>query len=151
MYGPTFNVAASIEIFINRNKGLAGQKQNCTKTTRSSVSSSESLKNIVVEALKDLKADNISTLDVKNVSSFTDYMLVAGGRSARHVNALVEHVRIIAKQTGQVLIGVEGQDPGDWVLVDLGDVVVHVMQREARQLYDLERLWSGIAEHELNN
>ena len=113
--------------------------------------SPEVLKNTVVDALENLKAIDITILNVKKLTSFTDYMVVAGGRSARHVNALVDHVRFIAKQAGQVLIGVEGEDPGDWVLVDFGDVILHVMQSDARQLYELEKLWSGVVEHEMKN
>ena len=101
----------------------------------------ESLRDLVVEALDDVKGQDILALDVSGASSVTDWMVIASGTSNRHVRSLVENVTREARQAGAVPIGVEGTDGNEWVLVDLGDVVVHVMQREARGFYDLERLW----------
>lgn len=101
----------------------------------------DDLQELVVDALDDLKGQNILALDVSGSSSVTDWMVIASGTSGRHVKSLVDRVLERAKAAGVTPIGVEGQANLDWVLVDLGDVVVHVMQREARQFYDLERLW----------
>ncbi|QOR39332.1 ribosome silencing factor [Billgrantia diversa] len=104
----------------------------------------DSLKTLVVEALDDLKAKDVAQLDVSRLTSVTDLMIVASGTSTRHVAALAEHVVHQAKASGIQPLGVEGQVGSDWVLVDLGDLVVHVMLPETRQLYDLERLWADL-------
>ena len=98
---------------------------------------------LVVDALEDLKAVDAKILDVRGVSSVTDYLVIASGNSSRHVKSLADGVVVKAKAAGVPPIGVEGETAADWVLVDLGDVVVHVMQPAARSFYDLERLWSG--------
>lgn len=103
----------------------------------------------VIETLNDLKAQDVSTLDVRTQSSFTDYMVISTGTSRRHVNAIVDAVVLDAKHRGTHVLGIEGQKAAEWVLIDLGDVVVHVMQREARDFYDLERLWGiGVKQQE---
>lgn len=104
----------------------------------------DSLKTLVVDALEDLKAKDIALLDVSRLTSVTDLMVVACGTSTRHVSALADHVVEQAKASGIQPLGVEGQAGSDWVLVDLGDLVVHVMLPETRQLYDLERLWADL-------
>ncbi|MGY8813402.1 MAG: ribosome silencing factor [Gammaproteobacteria bacterium] len=93
-------------------------------------------------SLDDLKANNIVTLDVKEIASFTDYMIIASGRSNTHVRALADKIIEAAKETNTYVIGSEGQDLGEWVLIDLGDIVVHVMQQSTRDHYQLEKLWS---------
>lgn len=98
---------------------------------------------LVVDALEDLKAVDPKILDVRGISSVMDYLVIASGNSSRHVKSLADNVVIKAKEAGWPPIGVEGENAADWVLVDLGDVVVHVMQPAARSFYDLERLWSG--------
>ena len=103
---------------------------------------SNRLRQLAVDALEDLKAVDILELDVRKLSNFTDYMIIASGRSARQVAALAENVVVKAKQAGEPPLGVEGMRAGEWVLVDLGDVVVHVMQPEVREFYQLEKLWS---------
>ena len=103
---------------------------------------SNRLRQLAVDALEDLKAADILELDVRKLSNFTDYMIIASGRSARQVAALAENVVAKAKQAAEPPLGVEGMRAGEWVLVDLGDVVVHVMQPEVREFYQLEKLWS---------
>ncbi|MDF2181713.1 ribosome silencing factor [Neptuniibacter sp. CAU 1671] len=96
---------------------------------------------LVQNALEDMKAKEIVVLDVQGRSTVTDYMIIASGTSRRHVLSVAEEVVVQVKQAGLMPLGTEGQEAGDWVLVDLGDVVVHVMMPDARSFYDLERLW----------
>jgi ribosome-associated protein len=103
----------------------------------------ESIKKIALQALDDLKAENINVLDVRQHASFTDVMIFASGKSTRHVKSIANEVVEAAKQAQFPPIGVEGDDVGEWVLVDLGDVVVHVMHPDTRLFYDLEKLWTG--------
>lgn len=101
----------------------------------------ETLRDLVVQTLDDSKGQEILALDVSGASSVTDWMVIVSGTSNRHVRALVGSVTDEAKAQGRPPIGVEGTDSNEWVLVDLGDVLVHVMQAETRSFYDLERLW----------
>src|SRR5210317_1035251 len=94
------------------------------------------------DALDDLKALEPVVLDVRALSSVMDWMVVASGTSSRHVKSLADNVMMKAKEQGVRPLGVEGERVGEWVLVDFGDVVVHVMQPAIRSFYDLERLWS---------
>ncbi|MBS99996.1 MAG: ribosome silencing factor [Oceanospirillaceae bacterium] len=102
----------------------------------------DQLVNLVQGALEDMKARDVVTLDVTGKSSVTDWMVVASGTSKRHVISVAQDVLDKVKEAGLKPVGVEGQEAGDWVLVDLGDVVVHVMMPDARSFYDIERLWS---------
>ncbi len=104
----------------------------------------QKLRDYVVNALEDLKGREIVALDVSRATSVTDYMVIASGTSNRHVGALVDNLLETSKADGIPFIGVEGRESMEWVLVDLGDVVVHVMRQEARDFYDLERLWSEV-------
>jgi len=104
----------------------------------------DALKTLVIDALEDLKAQDIAVLDVARLTSVTDRMVLATGTSTRHVSALAATVLQAAKDEGLAPLGVEGENGSDWVLVDLGQLVVHVMLPETRQLYDLERLWADL-------
>ncbi|MEJ2137920.1 MAG: ribosome silencing factor [Gammaproteobacteria bacterium] len=106
----------------------------------------EELLKIAQTSLEDMKARDLRVLDVRSLTSVTDYLLIASGTSDRHVRSLSEKLIEDAKKAGQVPLGVEGQDAGEWVLVDLNDVVVHVMQPRVREFYKLEDLWSVGAE-----
>lgn len=101
------------------------------------------LKQLVLSALEDLKGSHIISLDVRELTDVMDYLVIASGGSNRHVKALAENVTDEIKQQGIRPLGVEGQDGAEWVLVDYGDVVVHVMLPATRDFYDLERLWSA--------
>ena len=107
------------------------------------------LTDLVLDALDDLKAVDPTLVDVRGLSSVMDFLVVASGNSARHVKSLAENVVLKAKGVGCPPIGVEGENTAEWVLVDLGDVVVHVMQPATRSFYDLERLWSGDSDIEV--
>jgi len=96
---------------------------------------------LVMDALEDLKAENIVELDVRDKTDVTDYIIVASGNSSRHVKSIANNVAMEAKKAGYPPIGVEGETDGEWMLVDLVDVVVHVMQPQVREFYDLENLW----------
>jgi ribosome-associated protein len=102
---------------------------------------SEQLKALVIDALDDLKAQDITEIYVKSKTSITDYMIIATGTSSRHVQAVIDHVHEKVKAAGVMPLGSEGRGQTDWVLLDLTDVVVHVMTAQARAYYDLERLW----------
>lgn len=100
------------------------------------------LARIAVGALEDLKGHDITVLDVQPLTTVTDTMIVCTGSSNRHVKSLAQSVVESAKENGTRALGVEGSDQGEWVLVDLGGVVVHVMQAHARLFYQLEKLWA---------
>ena len=101
------------------------------------------LRNAVIEALEDKKAKDILALDVRKLTSLFDYMVIASGDTGRQTNALARNVQDKLKGLGAHVYGVEGEQSGEWVLVDLGDIVVHVMQPTVRQYYNLEELWSA--------
>jgi len=103
---------------------------------------SEQLSDLVVDALDDIKAKDVVKLDVRNMTTVTDYMIIASGTSNRHVQALVDNVAEKAKEAGHRPIGVEGEEGGEWVLLDLQDALVHVMLPKVREFYNLEKLWS---------
>ena len=98
--------------------------------------------NIVLDALEEVKGKDIVTLNVTNLTDVMDTMIVASGNTSRQVKALANSVIEDAKKAGFQPIGVEGVDSGEWVLVDLGDIVIHVMQPTIREFYELEKLWS---------
>ncbi|MCZ6501410.1 MAG: ribosome silencing factor [Gammaproteobacteria bacterium] len=100
------------------------------------------LKNLVIRALEDVKGEEIVCLDISEITDIADYMVVTSGNSNRQVKALVDSVLEEARNTGFKPLGVEGQEQGEWVLIDLTDVIVHVMLPKVRDFYDLESLWS---------
>ena len=101
----------------------------------------EELRDFVITTLDDMKGREISCLYVSQITTVTDYMIVVTGTSSRHVKSLADDVAKKVKDAGNTVIGMEGQKQGEWVLIDLGDVLVHVMMEEVRKLYDLESLW----------
>jgi ribosome-associated protein len=97
---------------------------------------------LAVETLEDLKARDIEVLDVKKFTRIADYLIVASGTSGRHVRSVAERVAEAAKHAGVTPLGIEGKEGSEWVLIDLNDVIVHVMQPSVREFYKLEDLWS---------
>ena len=102
---------------------------------------SDELLALVEDALKDLKARDIRVLHVRDLTTITDYMVISSGTSNRHVRSIADNLIEKAKAAGHPPLGIEGQEFGEWVLVDLADVVVHIMQPDARDFYKLENLW----------
>ncbi|MBP9641979.1 MAG: ribosome silencing factor [Budvicia sp.] len=100
------------------------------------------LQAFVIDKLEDRKGQDIIAIDVSKTSSITDCMIICTGTSSRHVVSIADHVVQSARQAGMIPLGVEGEGVGDWVVVDLDDVIVHVLQADSRQLYELEKLWS---------
>ena len=107
------------------------------------MSESENTKALVINALEDLKAVNLVVLDVRGSSSVTDYMIIASGTSDRHLKALANNGLDEAKKAGIQPLGIEGEKTGEWVLVALADVIVHVMMPAVRDFYQLEKLWEA--------
>ncbi len=95
----------------------------------------------ICDVLIDARGQDIRVLDVRKVTDFTDFMIIVSGTSSRHVLTMAEKVREKLRDLGRRTIGTEGEDTGDWVLVDCGDVVVHVMRPQTRDFYNLEKLW----------
>ncbi|WP_145332221.1 ribosome silencing factor [Paenibacillus xylanexedens] len=104
--------------------------------------SSKELMNIVVTAADDKKASNIVALDLNNISLVADYFVICHGNSDTQVQAIATEIRKQAHAAGATIKGIEGMDSARWVLMDLGDVVVHVFHRDEREYYNIERLWS---------
>ena len=100
-----------------------------------------SLKNKIIKSLEDIKAVNPIAINVKKISSLADYIIIASGTSVRHITAISEKVIDGLKKSKVKDVKVEGKSGDDWVLVDAGDVIVHLMSTEAREFYDLESLW----------
>src|SRR5512132_1215881 len=102
----------------------------------------KTLHNVAIDALEDIKARDIAVLDVRKLTSLYDTLVIASADSNRQVKALAQHVRDKLKESGATIVGVEGEETAEWVLVDAGDIVVHVMQPAIRAYYNLEELWA---------
>ena len=103
---------------------------------------SQQLKQFVKDKVADMKGRDIIELDVRGKSTITDTMIICSGNSKRHVVAIAENVIVEAKSADEAPTSVEGKETGEWVIVDFGDVILHVMQDETRDFYQLEKLWS---------
>ena len=103
---------------------------------------SQQLKQFIIDKIDDMKGRDIVELDVRGKSTITDTMIVCSGNSKRHVVAIAENVVVEAKNAGEAPNNIEGKESGEWVLVDFGDIILHVMQDETRDFYQLEKLWS---------
>jgi ribosome-associated protein len=117
---------------------LSSSSQRKTKTT----AVNEILRKRVLDALEELKAKDVREIDVRGKTSIADTLFIASGTSARHVKSIADEVIKFAKAAGVMPLGVEGQLEAEWVLVDLGDIIVHVMMPRIREFYGLERLWT---------
>jgi ribosome-associated protein len=102
----------------------------------------EAVRDAAVTALEDAKARDIKVMDVRGLTDVTEFMIIATGTSGRHVRSIAENLTETMKKSGHRPLGSEGLDQGEWVLIDLNDAIVHVMQADVRAFYDLETLWS---------
>ena len=100
------------------------------------------MQKVIYDTLKDAKGQDIRVLHVEKITDFTDYMIIATGTSNRHVVSMGDRVVDRMRELGRRTLGTEGQETGDWVLIDFGDVVVHLMRQQTRDFYNLEKLWS---------
>ncbi len=120
------------------------------ESTNDSVSANppvEVLRQRVLDALDELKARDVREIDVRGKTSIADLLIIASGTSTRHVKSLADEVVKFVKRAGMLPLGVEGQQEAEWVLVDLGDIIVHVMLPRIREFYGLERLWT-VGDHD---
>ena len=101
----------------------------------------DALTTFVIEKIEDMKGRDITTLDISEKSNFADFMIVASGNSSRHVKSIAQSVTMECRAEGVEPLGVEGNDVGEWALVDLGNLIVHIMTDETRDKYQLEQLW----------
>ena len=100
------------------------------------------MQKVIYDTLKDAKGQDIRVLHVEKITDFTDYMIIVTGTSNRHVVSMGDRVVDRTRELGRRTLGTEGQETGDWVLIDFGDVVVHLMRQQTRDFYNLEKLWS---------
>ena len=108
----------------------------------------DELEQLAINALEELKGNEISVVDVSEMTDVTSRLIIASGTSSRHVRSLAESVVMEAKDAGVLPLGKEGEDSGEWVLIDLGDIVVHVMLPETRDYYNLEKFWTDFKREE---
>ncbi|EAR54773.1 hypothetical protein SKA34_20857 [Photobacterium sp. SKA34] len=102
----------------------------------------QELQDFIVDKIDDIKAQDIVTIDVRGKSSITDVMVICTGSSNRHVSSIADHVNKESKLIDFPPFGISGEEEGQWVIVDMGNVMLHIMQEDARQVYQLEKLWS---------
>ena len=122
---------------------LEGARKSTPPAELVSSHGSEALLAHVLHWLDEAKAENVVTIDIKEKSSLGDYMVIASGRSDRHVGAVAEQVQRKLKDEGYGKARIEGQSHCDWVVIDIGDIIVHVFRPEVREFYNLEKMWSG--------
>ncbi|MBE7636352.1 ribosome silencing factor [Sneathiella sp. P13V-1] len=109
------------------------------------------LRDLVQTSLSDDKAEDVVSIDLSGKTSFADYMIIANGRSSRQVGAMAEHLKDRIKEAGFGIAQIEGKANCDWVLVDAGDVIVHLFRPEVRDFYNLEKIWAPNAAKEMTN
>jgi ribosome-associated protein len=124
-------------------RALEGARKSTPPAELVSSHGSEALLAHVLRWLDDAKAENVVTIDIREKSSLGDYMVIASGRSDRHVGAVAEQVQRKLKEEGYGKARIEGQPHCDWVIIDIGDIIVHVFRPEVREFYNLEKMWSG--------
>jgi ribosome-associated protein len=120
---------------------LPKTRKTSTPAVSKAPAADETLK-LILSRLDDMKAEETVTIDLRGKSAFSDYMIVTSGRANRHVGAIAENVAKGLKETGIKTVHIEGLPNCDWVLIDSGDVIVHVFRPEVREFYNLERLWT---------
>ena len=126
---------------IGKDKALTAQIEREPNAAPRSTAQPEDIAAAVIESLEDDKAEDLLVFDLDGKSSLADQMIIASGRSARHVSALADHVVRAIKDVGGKRARVEGMKTADWVLIDTGDLIVHLFRPEVRSFYNLERIW----------
>ncbi len=126
------------------NKKPSKSQAEIKKNSAADALTTDDLRNIIVKALEDMKAEDVQVIDIRGKSSFADAMVVASGTSQRHVASLADAVVFALKQSGYEHVPTEGKEGSDWVLVDVGDIIVHLFRPEVRERYNLEKMWSVI-------
>jgi ribosome-associated protein len=124
-------------------RALEGARKSTPPAELVSAHGSETLLAHVLNWLDEAKAENVVAIDIKEKSSLGDYMVIASGRSERHVGAVAEQVQRKLKEEELGKARIEGQAHCDWVVIDIGDIIVHVFRPEVREFYNLEKMWSG--------
>jgi ribosome-associated protein len=122
---------------------LEGARRSTPPAELVSEHDSEALLGRITAWLDDAKAENVVAIDIREKSSIGDYMVIATGRSDRHVGAIAEQIQRKLKEMGRGRVRSEGQPQCDWVLIDAGDIIVHVFRPEVREFYNLEKMWSA--------
>lgn len=120
-------------------KGSAGSV--FSTVTESSKTQADRLLHVILDSLEDSKAEDIVSIDIEGKSALGDYMVIVSGRSNRHVTAICDHLIRDMKANGVKDIRVEGLNHGDWVLIDTGDIIIHVFRPEMREFYNIEKMW----------
>lgn len=124
------------------------KKSTAKQTQKAAIAAINSVLETVMTCLEDSKAEEITTIDIQDKSALADYMVIASGRSNRHVSAVADHLLRELKSLGFKSIKVEGLQSADWVLVDIGDIIVHLFRPEVREFYALEKMWQMPASEE---
>ncbi len=122
-------------------RGEAAENAGSAVSGNATILASESLVGVILTSLNDSKAEEVVKIDLRGKSEMADWMIIASGGSSRQVTAISEHLVDRLKQDHGRLSRIEGKDAGDWVLIDLGDAIVHVFRPEVREFYQLEKLW----------
>jgi len=123
-------------------------KKGTKETQKAAIAAIDGVLETVIACLEDSKAEEITTIDIQEKSALADYMVIASGRSNRHVSAVADHLLRELKSMGHKSIKVEGLQSADWVLVDIGDIIVHLFRPEVREFYSLEKMWQMPASEE---
>ncbi len=123
-------------------------KKGTKQTQKAAIAAIERVLETVMTCLDDSKAEEITKIDIQDKSALADYMIIASGRSGRHVSAVADHLLRQLKSEGFKSIKVEGLQSADWVLIDIGDIIVHIFRPEVREFYSLEKMWQMPASEE---
>lgn len=149
MFVPVARIASCLFCSTGKDKSLTTvHAKGSAKTAfpkspdRSDDAAARALK-LVLESLEDSKAEEIVTIDIAGKSALGDYMVVVSGRSNRHVTAIADHLMSDLREEGLGRARIEGLEAGDWILIDTGDIIVHVFRPEIREFYNIERMWAA--------
>lgn len=155
-YPETVSQSAKLKLLSEKEKltiamqNPGAPKSTPKKTSKTAMLAVEDVLKTVTTSLEDSKAEELVTIDISDKSALADYMIIASGRSNRHVSAIADHLIRELKNSGGGTAKVEGLESADWVLIDAGDVIVHLFRPEVREFYALEKMWQVPASEEVN-